>query len=160
MLAEETESGVAGRPRCGSSSEMRTVQGWLAERDASPRTIRLEKRIEQDLLSLLEAMRRLPPATPPPPGSPLPSDLRAPERELNRLIAELKMIRMLQSRLNDDTIVNDGAGPRSGDPPARSQARDRGPQGVAGRDPRLAPAELRTTLEPSGDPNPTGYFDR
>jgi hypothetical protein len=60
-------------------------------------------------------MRRLPPTTPPPPGSPLPSDLRARERELNRLVAELKMIRLLQSRLNDDTVGVDKS--RSGAPP-------------------------------------------
>src|SRR5262249_4126773 len=51
-----------------------------------------------------EAFRRLPPTTPPPAGSPLPTDPRGRERELNRLIAELKMIRLLQARLNDDTI--------------------------------------------------------
>jgi hypothetical protein len=56
-------------------------------------------------------MRRLPPTTPPPPGTPLPSDLRARERELNRLIAELKMIRLLQTRLNDDTLEVDHSRP-------------------------------------------------
>ena len=40
-------------------------------------------------------------------GSPLPTDPRARERELNRLIAELKMIRLLQFRLNDDTVEVD-----------------------------------------------------
>lgn len=103
-LAEETEFGVAlptalkvlGR-------EMRQVQGKLKDGDATKPTVLLEKRIEDDLLGLAEAMRRLPPTTPPPPGAPLPQDPGARERELNRLIAELKMIRMLQVRLNDDT---------------------------------------------------------
>jgi hypothetical protein len=103
-LAEETEFGVAlptalkvlGR-------EMRLVQVKLKDGDATKPTVVLEKRIEDDLLALLEAMRRLPPTTPPPPGAPLPSDPNARERELNRLIAELKMIRLLQVRLNDDT---------------------------------------------------------
>jgi hypothetical protein len=72
----------------------------------------MEKRIEEDLLALAEAMRRLPPSTPPPPNAPLPTDLRARERELNRLIAELKMIRLLQSRLNDDTIEADRGRPK------------------------------------------------
>src|SRR5437868_15416237 len=68
-LTEETEFGIAlptslrvlGR-------EMTKVQEWLKEGDASARTVTMEKRIEEDLLGLLEAMRRLPPTTPPPPG--------------------------------------------------------------------------------------------
>jgi hypothetical protein len=113
-LTEETEFGIALPTALRVlSREMRTVQGWLAESDASPRTVKMEKRIEEDLLSLLEAMRRLPPTTPPPPGSPLPSDLRARERELNRLIAELKMIRLLQVRLNDDTVEADNGRPKA-----------------------------------------------
>ena len=55
--------GVRHRPAdraAGPPREMRIVQGWLAESDASPRTVKMEKRVEEDLLSLLEAMRRLP----------------------------------------------------------------------------------------------------
>jgi hypothetical protein len=43
----------------------------------------------------------------------LPTDPRARERELNRLIAELKMIRLLQSRLNDDTVEVDRGRPKT-----------------------------------------------
>ncbi len=56
------------------------------------------------MLGLALAIRRLPPTTPPPPGSSLSTDGRERERELNRMIAELKMVRMIQARLNDDTI--------------------------------------------------------
>ena len=73
----------------------------------------METRIEQDILGLLEAMRRLPPTTPPPPGTPLPTEPRARERELNRLIAELKMIRLLQVRLDDDTVQIDKSRPQA-----------------------------------------------
>ncbi len=111
-LTEETEFGVALPTALRViSRQMKTVEGWLKEGDASPRTVTQEKRIEQDLLGLLEAMRRLPPTTPPPPGSPLPTNLKDRERELNRLIAELKMIRLLQVRLDDDTIVVDKSRP-------------------------------------------------
>ena len=109
-LAEETEFGIALPTSLRVLTRaMRKVQEWLEVGDASTRTIALEKRIEEDLLALAEAMRRLPPTTAPPAGAPLPSDPRGRERELNRRIAELKMIRLIQSRLNDDTLeVNRG----------------------------------------------------
>ena len=111
-LVVETEFGIALPTALGVlAREMRTVQEWLGAGDPSPRTVTLQKRVEDDLLALLEAMRRLPPTTPPPPGAPLPTDLRARERELNRLIAELKMIRLLQFRLNDDTLDVDHTRP-------------------------------------------------
>jgi hypothetical protein len=113
-LVEETEFGIALPTALKVlAREMRTIQEWLAQGDPSDRTIALEKRVEDDLLGLLEAIRRLPPTTPPPAGSPLPTDPRARERELNRLIAELKMIRLLQFRLNGDTIDSDKASPGS-----------------------------------------------
>jgi hypothetical protein len=121
-LVEETEFGIALPTSLRVlSREMRTIQSWLKDGDASPRTITLEKRVEDDLLGLLVAMRRLPPTTPPPPGTPLPTDLRARERELNRLVAELKMIRLLQSRLNDDTLDVDKT--RPGAPPLTAELR-------------------------------------
>ena len=111
-LVEETEFGIALPTALKViSREMRGVEGWLQDGDASPETVGLERMIEEDLLGLLQAMRRLPPTTPPPPGSPLPSQPRQRERELNRLIAELKMIRLLQSRLNDETVEVDGTRP-------------------------------------------------
>jgi len=113
-LTEETEFGIA-LTTCLRvlSREMTRIQGWLKDGDASPKTVTLEIRVEQDLLGLLEAMRRLPPTTPPPPGTPLPTEPRARERELNRLIAELKMIRLLQVRLDDDTVEVDGSRPKA-----------------------------------------------
>jgi hypothetical protein len=115
-LVEETEFGIALPTTLRIlSKEMRSVEAWLKADDAGPRTVALEIRIEEDLLGLIQAIRRLPPTTPPQPGEALPSDLRERERELNRLVAELKMVRMLQSRLNDDTVVVDKARPA---PPA------------------------------------------
>jgi hypothetical protein len=51
----------------------------------------------------------------PSPGTPLPSDPRARQRELNRPIAELKMIRLLQTGLDDGTIEVDGSRPKKSD---------------------------------------------
>jgi hypothetical protein len=111
-LVQETEFGIALPTALGVlAREMRKIEEWLGQGDASPRTVTLEKRVEDDLLGLLEAIRRLPPSTPPAPGTPLPTEPRARERELNRLIAELKMIRLLQFRLNDDTLDVDHTRP-------------------------------------------------
>ncbi len=111
-LVEETEFGIALPTALRVlSREMRHVEGWLKDGDASTRTVAMEQRIEDDLLGMIQAIRRLPPTTPPPAGTPLPSDLRERERELNRLVAELKIIRLLQSRLNDDTVGVDKTRP-------------------------------------------------
>ncbi|WZO96224.1 DUF4175 domain-containing protein [Isosphaeraceae bacterium EP7] len=112
VLTEEIEFGIALPTALGVlSRQMVKASILLKEGDASPATIALEIRIEEDLLSLAEAMRRLSPTKPPPPGTPLPSNPRDRERELNRLVAELKMIRLLQTRLNDDTVAVDGTRP-------------------------------------------------
>jgi hypothetical protein len=107
-LVEETEFGIALPTALRVLGvEMRKAQERLAQGDPSPATVALEKRVEDDLLSLLEAIRRLSPRTLPAAGSLLPADAQARERELNRLIAELKMIRLLQFRLNGDTTEVD-----------------------------------------------------
>jgi hypothetical protein len=109
-LVEETEYGIALPTALRVlSREMKAIAGRLKDGDAGQRTVALEKRVEEDLIGLLAAIRRLPPTTPPPPGTPLPDDLRERERELNRLVSELKTIRLLQSRLNDDTTRVDGS---------------------------------------------------
>ena len=119
-LVEETEFGIALPTTLRVfSREMRSVEAWLKAGDVAPRTIALETRIEEDLLGLLQAVRRLPPTTPPAPGTPLSADQRERERELNRLVAELKMVRMLQARLNDDTVGVDKSRPAASTlPPA------------------------------------------
>ena len=119
-LVEETEFGIALPTTLRIlSREMRSIEGWLKAGDVASRTVALETRVEEDLLALVQAVRRLPPTTPPTPGSPLSSDPRERERELNRLIAELKMVRMIQSRLNDDTVGVDKTRPAASTlPPA------------------------------------------
>ncbi|WP_337174072.1 DUF4175 domain-containing protein [Paludisphaera sp.] len=111
-LTEETEFGVALPTSLRViAREMTRAAELLKAGDPSEPTVTLERRIEEDLLALAEAMRRLPSSTPPKPGTPLPKDPRERERELNRLIAELKMIRLLQSRVNDDTVKVDEGRP-------------------------------------------------
>jgi hypothetical protein len=111
-LVEETEFGIALPATLRIlSREMRSVVGWLAAGDVGPRTVSLETRIEEDLLGMIQAIRRLPPTTPPAPGTLVASDMRDRERELNRLVAEVTMVRMLQARLNDDTVGVDKSRP-------------------------------------------------
>jgi hypothetical protein len=119
-LVEETEFGIALPTTLRIlSREMRSIEGWLKAGDVAPRTVAYETRIEEDLVGLLRAIRRLPPQTPAPPGTLLTLELRERERELNRLVAELTMVRMLQARLNDDTIGVDKSRPASANlPPA------------------------------------------
>jgi hypothetical protein len=111
-LVEETEYGIALPTTLRMlSREMRSVEGWLKAADVAPRTAAYEVRLEEDLLGVAHAVRRLPSQTPPLPGTPLSSDPRERERELSRLIAELKLVRMLQARLNDDTVAVDKSRP-------------------------------------------------
>lgn len=102
-LVEETEFGIALPAALRSVTEaMEDVKQRLAAADANPDLVDAERRIEEDIQSLLEAMKQLPtsskPSGPPPSGN---SPER--ERELNGLVAELKMIRILQLRVNGNT---------------------------------------------------------
>jgi hypothetical protein len=123
-LVEETEFGIA------LPAAMRVVQDamidveeLLAAGDASDPVVTRERHIEADLASLLEAMKQMPPSRPPS-GEPRRGGPRERERELNRLIAELKMIRILQLRVNTDTADVDGV--RAADAAALSaKIRDR-----------------------------------
>jgi hypothetical protein len=110
-LVEETEYGIALPTTLRIlAREMRSIEGWLKAGDVGSRTLALETRVEEDLLALVQSIiRRLSPATPPAPGTPPSLDVRERERELNRLVAELKMVRMIQARLNDDTVGVDKA---------------------------------------------------
>ena len=120
-LVEETEYGIALPTTLRIlSREMRSIEAWLKAGDVAPRTVALETRVEEDLLTLVQAIiRRLSPATPPAPGTPLSLNVRERERELNRLVAELKMVRMIQSRLHDDTVnVDKSRAAASAPPPA------------------------------------------
>ena len=152
-LVEETEFGIALPTALRVlSREMRTIEGWLKEGDASPRTVALEKRVEEDLLGLLQAIRRLPPTTPPPAGlaAPLgppgararaePADRRAEDDPAAPGPAQRRHRRVDKARPGAATL------------PARPPARDRGPRGHPGRDPRLARQDRANGSSPRGQP--------
>jgi hypothetical protein len=101
-LVEETEFGIALPAALRSvTDEMADVKERLAAADASEEVVAAEKQIEEDLAALLEAMKQLPSQGDPGKGQRGGQSDR--ERQLNRLIAELKMVRMLQVRVNRDT---------------------------------------------------------
>lgn len=109
-LVEETEFGIALPAALRSITDtMADVKERLASADASPEVVELEKQIEEDLESLLDAIKQLPSNN----GNAEPGNAGTNDRErqLNRLIAELKMVRMLQVRVNQETKDVDGTRP-------------------------------------------------
>jgi hypothetical protein len=85
------------------------VKEKLAAVDASPDVVVAEKQIEEDLQTLLDAMKQLPSSGG---GNGRAGNSRSDrERQLNQIIAELKMVRMLQVRVNRDTKDVDGHRP-------------------------------------------------
>ena len=106
-LVEETDFGVALPAVLRMiHGEMSGVVASLATGDGSDPVVAAQRQIEADLADLLEAMKRMPSSGKPSgDGKQGPSDR---ERELNRLLAELKMVRMLQMRVNQETVDVDG----------------------------------------------------
>ena len=127
-LVEETEFGIAlPAAMLVVLDEISEVQAMLAGGDGSEPVVNAERQIEADLKELLEAMKQMP--------SSKSSNERAQrgaqdrQRELNRLLAELKLIRMLQLRTNRQTGDIDGKRPES----------------------KALPAELREKIEALAD---------
>ena len=105
-LVEETEFGIALPAALRSITDgMIDVKERLAAADASADVIAAEKQIEEDLAALLEAMKQLPSQGDG--GRAQAGNASDRERQLNRLIAELKIVRMLQVRVNRDTKETD-----------------------------------------------------
>ncbi|HUY32671.1 MAG TPA: hypothetical protein VMV69_07795 [Pirellulales bacterium] len=109
-LVEETEFGIAlPAALLVVRDAMSDVQVMLADGDGSQPVVEDERQIEADLESLLAAMKQMP-------SSKMSNrkgqkGQRNRERELNRLIAELKLIRLLQVRTNRRTVDVDKARP-------------------------------------------------
>jgi hypothetical protein len=115
-LVEETEFGIAlPAAMIMVRDAMADVEQRLADGDGSDEVIADERRIESDLETLLDAMKKMPASK--------PSNRKAQkgqgdrQRELNRIIAELKMIRLLQVRTNERTVEVDGVRGEAEDPP-------------------------------------------
>lgn len=110
-LVEETEFGIALPAALRSITEgMGEVKERLGEADASAEVITAQKQIEEDLQTLLAAMKQLPSSSGQGNGN-AGRGRSDRERQLNQIIAELKMVRMLQVRVNRDTKDVDGHRP-------------------------------------------------
>lgn len=111
-LVEETEFGIALPAALRSVTDgMIDIKDRLAAVDASESVIGMEKQVEEDLQSLLDAMKQLPSSNGSGEGN--RNSRAARERQLNQIIAELKLVRMLQVRVNRDTKDVDGQRPES-----------------------------------------------
>ncbi len=87
---------------------MDAVRGELAEAHAGPDVVGSEKQIETDLQDLMDAMKQMPSAGRDRSGNANRArSNEEEERELNRLIAELRLVRLLESRLHDNTASTD-----------------------------------------------------
>ena len=108
-LVEETEFGIALPAAMRVvRDEMDAVRGALAEAHAGPDVIGSEKQIETDLQDLMDAMKQMPSAGRDRSGNANRArSNEEEERELNRLIAELRLVRLLESRLHDNTASTD-----------------------------------------------------
>ena len=102
-LVEETEFGIA-LPAAMTvvRDEMVAVRDKLADGDASEQVVSAEQQIEEDLQSLMDAMKQMP-SQKSNPKDQKPQTPQEQAREINRLVAELKLIRLLQVRINKDT---------------------------------------------------------
>jgi hypothetical protein len=104
-LVEETEFGIALPAALTMVRDaMVTVKDSLTAADAGEPVVAHEREIEDDLKDLLLAMRKMPSSK----NAQDAADAnRTRERELNRLVAELKMIRLVQVRVNRTTTQTD-----------------------------------------------------
>lgn len=111
-LVEETEFGIALPAALRSVTEaMADVKDRLAKADASDEVIAMEKQVEADLEELIDAIKQLPSKNSGQGDRQNGGNANDRERELNRLIAELKMVRMLQVKVNRETKDVDGSRP-------------------------------------------------
>lgn len=111
-LVEETEFGIALPAALRSVTEaMADVKDRLAKADASDEVIAMEKQVEADLEELIDAIKQLPSKNGGQGDRQNGGNANDRERELNRLIAELKMVKMLQVKVNRETKDVDGQRP-------------------------------------------------
>lgn len=105
-LVEETEFAVALPAALHLIlRSMAAIQDHLTAGDAAEPVVAAEKQVEADLDALLDAMKQMPSTRMS--NNKAQKGNRDREKELNRLVAELKIIRLLQVRVNGETVSVD-----------------------------------------------------
>ncbi len=104
-VVEETEFGIALPAALAAVRDAtENVQLSLADGDASAEVVKAEKQIEEDLKAMLEVVKEMSDANSRK-GRRGNGNSPAEERkELNRIISELKMIRLLEQRVHQNTV--------------------------------------------------------
>ena len=100
-LIRQTEFSIALPPALEDlGRRMAFLQNDLDNGRAGPPVEDQSKQIEQDLSDLIETFKQLS-------GSPNPSNCRGCKGNKNKLLAELKVLRLLQTRVNRETATAD-----------------------------------------------------
>ena len=103
-LIEQTQFSVALPPAIRSVQRRCVyVMADLSAGRGEPRVVEAQKQIEKDLEALIETMKEFAPR-----GSPGQSNCKGCNGSKNKLLAELKVLRLLQMRVNDETKDADG----------------------------------------------------
>jgi hypothetical protein len=108
-IVEETEFGIALPAALAAIRDAtESVQVALADGDASADVVRAEKQIEEDLKEMLEVVSEMSDANSKKGKRMAGNSPDEQRREQNRIISELKMIRLLETRVHQSTIDVDG----------------------------------------------------
>ena len=109
-LVNETEFSVTLGPALESlEKDMLVVSGELTGGRGDQPVIESQVAIEQDLKDLLETFKEMPTT-----DGQCDSQCNGCKGNMNKLLAELKVVRMMQMRVNKGTVDADGGSPRRG----------------------------------------------
>lgn len=104
-LAEQTEFSVALPPALSAVRDrmLYLVDDYTAGL-GGPSVVEATVQVEDDLRSLIEAMEQSNANQPPPQDQPPQSGEQQQQREMNQILAELRMLKLLQVANNDNTV--------------------------------------------------------
>lgn len=104
-IVEETEFGIALPAALAAVRDAtESVQVSLAEGDASAEVVKAEEQIEADLKAMLEVVNEMSDANSRQGRRNRGNSAEEERKELNRIISELKMIRLLETRVKQSTV--------------------------------------------------------
>jgi hypothetical protein len=123
-IVEETEFGIALPAALAAVRDAaESVQVSLADGDASSDVIRAEKQIEADLKAMLEIVSEMSEANSKKGRRQRGNSPDEQRKELNRIISELRMLKLLEERVKESTTMVDAK--RAGDTSLSAEIRKR-----------------------------------